>query len=306
MIKANGTLELSDTAVCIGNFDGVHLAHAELIKETVKKSGVSKSVVYTFFPHPNEVFGKKVEKITAERDKDDLIEALGADVLYKRNCDRNFLGMSAENFAKSVLKDELGARHVFVGYDFTFGRASEGNAEVLSVLGEKYGFSVTVLPELKIGSQAVKSTSVRRLIKEGNIKKANEMLGRAHFYSGTVEKCKMFGRTLGFPTANIYPDEGLVLPPYGVYAVRAEVDGTFYAGVANVGVNPTVESGNRAKIETNIFGFDKTIYGESIKIHFYEMIRAEKKFADANALALQMKIDAQAAKKIIDKTNDIW
>lgn len=309
MIKAFSDSVFSGTAVAIGNFDGVHMAHALLIKDAVRfaASKKLKSAVYTFYPHPSLFFGKSIKKITSEEDKDGIIEALGADILYKEHCDREFLSMSAEDFAAKVLKGRLGAKAVFVGYDFTFGRNSEGTAEDLKALGEKYGFSVTVMPKLQTKEGvAVKSTAVRELIEAGDMENAAKMLGRPHFYTGTVVKCKGLGKKIGFPTANIYPEEDLVLPPFGVYAVKASVGGEIYGGVANIGVNPTVENGSIPKIETHIFGFDKNIYSERIKISFLKMIRREQAFCDTSALSRQIKEDEEGVKKIIDKLKDIW
>ena len=308
MIRAFDGEEFSSSFVCIGNFDGVHLAHRELILNTVRQAKGEKltSIVYTFCPSPKEIFGAEVKKITSEEDKTKLIEKLGADVYYSQRCSMEFLRKSPEEFARDVLKIKLGAKKVFVGYDFTFGRDGKGTAKELSVLGEKYGFDVSVLPEIKIGGKAVKSTAVREYIKEGKIEQANEMLERAHSYSGRVFRAKMLGRTIGFPTANIYPEEGLILPPFGVYASKVLLEGDLYPGVSNIGINPTVENGEKPKIETNIMGFSGDIYGKNIKIYLYKMIRREKTFSGIDALSSQIKKDADEAKKIIDKTNDIW
>lgn len=308
MIRASDGEKFSSSAVCIGNFDGVHLAHAELIKSTVHaaKEEKLKSIVYTFCPHPSELFGIKTEKITSGEDKRELIKRLGADVYYCRKCTREFLKKSPEEFAREELIKNLGAKKVLVGYDFTFGRDGKGTAKDLISLGEKYGFSVSVLDEMRLGEKAVKSTAVREYIKEGKIEEANKMLGRAHFYSGEVFRAKMLGRTIGFPTANIYPEEDLVLPPFGVYASGVLLDGKIYPGVSNIGINPTVEHGDKPKIETNIMGFSGDIYGRMIKVFLYSMIRPERKFSGISDLSGQIKKDAEEAKKIIDKTDFIW
>lgn len=307
MEKAVSGSVFNDTAVCIGNFDGVHRAHRELIERTVSQSDGLKSLVYTFLPHPAEVFGNRLLKITTEDEKDALIEKSGADILYKEHCDRLFLAKSPEEYAKEVLKEQLGAKKVFVGYDFTFGKSSSGSAGDLKLLGEKYGFSVTVLPRFNAESgEAVKSSAVREYIALGDFDSANEMLGRAHSYSGIVMQCKMLGRRIGFPTANIYPEKELVLPPFGVYATIAKIGDRCYPSVSNVGINPTVEEGNIPKIETNIMGFDENIYGRRIKIEFYGMIRKEKKFKNLASLKNQIESDKITAKKIIDKKLNIW
>lgn len=155
MIRAFNGESFSKTAVCIGNFDGVHSAHEMLIGAAVRaaKKEHLKSAVYTFYPHPNEFFGNKQEKITSEEDKVQLIESLGADIYYRKSCDERFLSKSPEEFCKEELKERLGASKVFVGYDFTFGKNGSGNAEELSRLGEKFGFEVSVLPEIKLGGE---------------------------------------------------------------------------------------------------------------------------------------------------------
>lgn len=299
--------KFTDTAVCIGNFDGVHRAHAELIKKTVSEAKGLTSVVYTFFPHPCEVFGKELKKITSEAEKDKLIEALGADVLFRQRCDKSFLAESPEYFAEHVLFEELGAKKVFVGYDFTFGKNSSGNGETLKKLGEKFGFEVGILPEKKTSDGLpIKSSAVREYVEKGLLNKANEMLGRALSYSGEVFHGKKLGRQIGFPTANIYPDEGMVLLPYGVYATKILIDGKSYFGISNIGINPTVENGSRPKIETNIADFDGDIYGKRITVCFYEMIRKEEKFSNVSELTERIKSDCEKAKKIIDKTEDVW
>lgn len=307
MEKAVSGSVFNDTAVCIGNFDGVHRAHRKLIERTVSESEGLKSLVYTFLPHPAEVFGKEHLKITAEDEKDALIEKNGADILYKEHCDIAFLSKSPEEYAKEVLKNQLGAKKVFVGYDFTFGKNSSGTAEDLKLLGEKYGFSVTVLPRLCTEQgEAVKSSAVREYIARGDFYSANEMLGRAHSYSGIVMHCKMLGRKLGFPTANIIPQKGLVLPPFGVYASLAKIGDRSYPSVSNVGINPTVEQGNIPKIETYIMDFNEDIYGEGIKIEFFGMIRKEQKFKSLTSLKNQIRSDKETAKKIIDKKLNMW
>lgn len=303
---ASGSV-FKDTAICIGNFDGVHRAHQKLIERTVSESDGLKSLVYTFLPHPAEVFGNRLLKITTEDEKDALIEKTGADILYKEHSDRLFLAKSPEEYAKEVLRNQLGAKKVFVGFDFTFGKNSSGTSEDLKLLGEKYGFSVTVLPRLctKDG-EPIKSSAVREYIARGDFDSANEMLGRPHSYSGIVMHCKRLGRKLGFPTANICPEKELVLPPFGVYASLTKIGDRCYPSVSNVGINPTMEHGNIPKIETYIMDFNEEIYGEGIIIEFYGMIRREKKFSSLTSLKNQIEADKETAKKIIDKKHILW
>ncbi len=292
---------LENTSICIGNFDGVHKGHKELIEKTVSFTGDLKSVVYTFFPHPSYVFGDSLKKICSEEKKDELIKSAGADILYKEKCNREFLSMSPDDFAKNVIKERLGAKKVVVGYDFTFGKDSLGNSESLKKLGEKYGFEVYVLEPVKTSwGEEIKSSAIRKYINDGDFAKVYSMLGRAHSYEGVVESGKKLGRKLGFPTANIFCSDDMVLPEYGVYATVTKAGGKRFFSVSNVGINPTVETGNRVKIETYIQDFCEDIYGKSIEIEFYEKIRKEEKFESVELLREKIDKDVFLSRKILE------
>ncbi len=300
MEKIVAPKKLNNTSVAIGNFDGVHLAHQKLIEAADEEKGSLKSVVYTFYPYPSVFFGKEVPLIQTEKEKEEAVEKTGADILYIENCTEDFLKKSPECFAKEVLGDRLGAKKVFVGFDFTFGFKGEGRAKDLIALGKKYGFSVTVLPEIKDeAGRAIKSSAVREFIKNGEMEKAEKMLGRPYCCEGVVSHCKGLGKSLGFPTANIFPDKVKILPPFGVYAVKVHLDGEVYNAVANVGINPTVENEGKVKIEVNILDFSSDIYGKSIKIDFKGMIREEKRFGNLDDLKNQIEKDVINAKKCL-------
>ncbi len=292
--------KLNNTSVAIGNFDGVHLAHKELIKMAIAGKEDLKSVVYTFSPHPCTFFGKEVSLIQSEDEKREEIAKCGADILYIERCDMEFLSKSPYLFAKEVLKERLGAKKVFVGFDFTFGNKGEGKAEDLIKLGKELGFSVSVLPEIKgEDGKALKSSSVREYILKGKMREAEEILGRPYSFEGKVKHCKGLGKNLGFPTANIFPEKGKILPPFGVYWVKALIEDESFDAIANLGINPTVEEGNIPKLEVNILNFDKDIYGKSIKVAFKEMIRKEKKFKSPEELKAQIKKDVNNLKKCL-------
>lgn len=290
--------KFNNTAISIGNFDGVHLAHKMLIEKAAGEKELL-SVVYTFSPHPLKVLGKDVALITGREDKKRLIEGLGADILYTENATKDFLSMEREAFVKDILVGQFGVKKVFVGFDFTFGKGSLGTAEYLKDMGKKLGFEVFIMPRVKASGIIVSSSMARGFIKAGDFQNAAKILGRPHFYSGTVEKCKGLGKKMGFPTANIFPEADLLLPPFGVYAVRVKVDEKRYDGVCNVGVNPTVEHGTRPKMEVNIFDFDEDIYGKRIEIEFYGMIRSEKKFGSEKELKENIEKDVNNAKKCL-------
>ena len=299
MIKLNETEKLNNTSVCIGNFDGLHIAHQALINMANKEKGELKSVIYTFSPHPRKIFGKEHFSIQSDFEKAESLMTTGCDYLYIKETTMEFLSKSPEEFVKEELFSRLGAKKVFVGYDFKFGKNSGGDATLLSKLGEKYGFSVTVLSEIKKNDVPVKSSVIRGFIEDGDFENAALFLGRLHSYEGEVMHCKGLGKNLGFPTANIFPSEDKALPPFGVYAAKANVDGKIYDAVANVGLNPTVEHGNKPKIEIHLFDFNEDIYGKRIKISFFKIIRKEKKFANIDELKYQIEKDAKKAKKCL-------
>lgn len=288
---------LLDTAVCIGNFDGVHRAHRSLL-ETAQRSGLP-CTVYTFSPHPSVLLGHPSKRLITEEKKAALLETCGADILYTEPCTRAFLSQSPEDFAKEVLCRRLGARHVFVGFNFTFGQNGKAGPSDLAALGARLGFCVSVMPKMSEDGVTISSSAVRAAVAEGNFPLAAKLLGRAHSYDGCVLPGKALGRTFGYPTANLVPEEGLLLPPFGVYAVRVLLDGKMYGGVANVGVNPTVEQSGRTKIEAHLFDFNGNLYGKRIEIAFYGMIRREKTFPSPEALFAQIEKDAASAKKCL-------
>ena len=299
MIKLEESEKLNNTSVAIGNFDGVHIAHKALIEKADEEKAGLKSVIYTFAPHPKKVFGKDFSCIQNDEEKISELMSLKSDYLFVKKATREFFSKSPEEFVREELAGRLDAKKVFVGYDFRFGKNSEGDSDLLAKLGEKYGFEVEVFPELKLLNEAVKSSLIRKSITEGDFEKTTMLLGRPHSYQGVVMHCKGLGKSLGLPTANIFPDKDKVLPPFGVYAAEAEVEGKAYGAVVNVGVNPTVEDGDIPKMEVNILDFDKDIYGKRIKISFYKIIRTEKKFANIDELKCQIEKDVKNAKKCL-------
>ncbi len=299
MIRLNESGKLNNTSVCIGNFDGVHIAHRALIEKADEEKEGYKSVIYTFAPHPKKVFGRDFSCIQSDGEKISELMKMNSDYLFVKETSKEFFSESPEDFVSKELVSRLGAKKVFVGYDFKFGKNSAGDSELLIKLGKKYGFTVTVLPEFTLSGQPVKSSIVRRFIKEGDFDKTALFLGRAHSYEGEVVHCKGLGKSLGFPTANIFPDKDKVLPPFGVYAAIAEVEGISYGAVVNVGVNPTVENGDVPKMEVNILDFNEDIYGKRIKISFFKIIRTEKKFENIDELKCQIEKDVKNAKKCL-------
>ncbi len=286
-------MQTSKTAVALGFFDGVHIGHMSLINR-IKELEVEglKSCVYTFDKHPSEIFGHGVELICSFEDKIRLLETTGVSSVYVQKTDKYFLSLSPEEFVKNVLIDKLNAAHVVAGENFTFGKNKSGTADVLKKLCAEKGIECSIMPCKKIGETVVSSSETRKMIAAGNIRTANEFLGRKYGYSGVVKPGTQIGVKIGFPTANITPDERNVMPPNGVYASEAVVDGKTYKAITNIGIAPTFDK-TKKLIETNILDFDSDIYNKEICIFLADMIRPEKKFASAEDLSKQIEKDIE-------------
>ena len=287
------------SAVALGNFDGVHKAHAKLIKKTVaaaKKNNL-KSIVYTFEEHPSKIlFGESVKQIITNGQKRELIKNLGADEVFFEKTVPEVLNLSAEDFFVRLLCRRFNAKFVAAGYNYTFGKGAEGNAEVLRRLGEKYGVRVYIMPEERFDGGSISSSAVRAALLSGDIKTANSLLGYEYTVRGEVEHGKALGGRLGFKTANVLPSPDILLPENGVYKTKTCVRGRVYKSITNVGTNPTVEKAQR-RTETNIFDFDSDIYGETIDIVFLGKIRDEIKFDNVSELTAQIKKDKKIWKE---------
>ncbi|MEW6720507.1 MAG: bifunctional riboflavin kinase/FAD synthetase [Thermodesulfobacteriota bacterium] len=288
-----------DTSVTIGNFDGVHLGHRELIRRTLAHSREldALSAVITFSPHPIRFFspGARFYEITTIGEKAARMEELGIDVFVVESFDGEIGGMTPEEFARTILRDRMRARVVTVGYDFTFGKNRTGSPELLSRLGRELGFSVDIVPPLLRGGAIVSSSRIRELLLAGRVREAEELLCRPYKVAGRVIRGSARGRRLGFPTANVqYAQELIPLP--GVYVVDAEAGGRAYRGVANVGFNPTFGE-NSLGVEAHLFGFDGDLYGQEMTVWFRDRIRDERKFQTVEELVRQIAKDAEYARE---------
>lgn len=300
VIKAIKNIDITlDTAVTIGNFDGVHKGHQVLIKKTVdyaKKNGI-KSAVFTFLNHPiNYFIPEKVKNIFDEKEKQRLIESLGVDYLIDIPFDKAMTEISAEQFVSKILKEKIRANKVIVGHDFTFARNKEGNAEVLKEIGSEYGIDVEIVKPIKINGIRVSSTFIRELISDGKVDEIPEYLGTYYAIEGEIIHGKANGRKMGYPTANIRLKDKIITPKMGIYATRVLLDGKKYFGATNVGMNPTV-NGKELSIETNILDFNEDIYGKIVRVEFLEKIRDEKKFSSLDELKKQLDLDTGFVKE---------
>ncbi len=271
--------------VAIGTFDGVHRGHQAVIE--------GADTVLTFDPHPLEVLHpaalpKLIMPFTVKRD---VIDGLGVEELVVIPFDREFAARSAEDFIDHVLVETLGATRVSVGENFRFGAKAKGDPEMLSAREE---FETRVVPLVEVDGETVSSTRIRALVAAGDMEGARHCLGAPFMVEGTVVKGDQRGRELGFPTANIVPDDRLAIPGHGVYAAFA--DGV--PAAVNVGIRPTFESGRGVLIETYLIDREEDLYGRELRVAFVERLRGEKRFANVEDLIAQMHRDVEDAKRV--------
>lgn len=285
-----------NVVVTIGTFDGVHLGHKVIINQLKKAAQElgGESVLLTFFPHPRMVVfpdDNELKLLNTIEERKGLLEKAGIDHLIIHPFSKAFSRLTALEFVRDILVNRLNTKKVVIGYDHHFGRNREGSFEDLVEFGELYGFSVEEIPAQDIQQINVSSTKIRTSLLAGEIHAATQFLGYPYFINGTVVKGDKIGREIGFPTANIKPDETYkLIPKNGVYAVKVVVNKNEYDGMLNIGIRPTLKGKNET-IEVNIFDFDEEIYGQQIQIKFYERIRDEQPFEDLNELKNQLSID---------------
>lgn len=292
----NSKLNIEWTGIGLGNFDGLHIGHMTLINTLINQSQIDglKSIVYTFSSHPENIINKKLvtPMITDLNKKIQLLSQSNLDYLYFEKFDE-VSKMSPETFVKEVLVKKFNIRLVVVGFDYRFGFKGEGNTQLLIELGEIYGFKVIVITPVYLEDQIVSSTLIRKNIIDGDMGKVSRLLGREYSISGKVEEGKKIGRTIGFPTANIYPGDTIIVPKNGVYVTRSIVKGKLYNSMTNVGYNPTFVGQSFVSIETYIIDFNDDIYGENIEVFFVRRLREEKRFGNVNELINQIQKDVK-------------
>lgn len=305
VIKELKKIDYPNPVITIGNFDGVHIGHQKIFDFVKKKAKQisGTSVVITFNPHPIKVLYKEhpLKLITTNEDKIKLIEKCGIDITISIPFTHEFAQIEAEDFVKNILIEKFNAKWIVVGYDYRFGKGRKGDKELLKKLGKTYGFKVTVLKAYKKRGKILSSTAVRNALFEGNIKEANQFLGRAYHVDGEVIKGMGRGSSvLGYPTANFVPKQEII-PKQGVYAVKVTIPNLkTFNGVANIGKNPTFGNINMS-YEVHILDFKGNLLGKTIRIHFIERIRDEKKFGSPQELKENIAHDIEIAKKIFKK-----
>lgn len=299
--------KLENAIVTIGTFDGVHLGHRKIISRLVEEAKRlnGESVILTFFPHPRMILhpeDQSLKLITTIEEKTEHIEALGVDHLIITPFTRDFSNLSPDDYVSQILVDKIGTKKIIIGYDHHFGKDREGNFSILESLGPQYNFTVEEITEQDIHDVAVSSTKVRQSLSLGDVGTARDFLGYPFQLTGQVIKGDQIGRTIGYPTANIYVEESYkLIPADGIYAVLVEElpsTGALLKGMGYIGNRPTVNGMSR-NIEINIFDFDKDIYGQNIRIHFIDFIREDLKFHSMQKLTAQIAADKLAVENIL-------
>lgn len=284
----------------IGNFDGVHIGHRELLKK-IKAECRSKNllfVVVTFVPHPQKILQPEKERflINSYQQRRDLLEQLEVDVLIEMNFTRDFSTLKAEEFISEYLLSYPNLKDFYLGYDFAFGANKEGGYDLVNSICHPQGVEVQIQPKYEFQGEVVSSSLIRERLLSGKIDIVEKILQRPFYLEGVVIKGEGRGKKIGYPTANIQVSSDLIVPQKGVYVTKTIYKGMTYQSVTNIGNNPTFKEGNQLHIETNLFDFNSDIYGEVLDIHFLHKIRDEKKFPTVNDLIAQIKMDVKTAK----------
>lgn len=303
--ESDGSEALNPQVLAIGEFDGVHLGHQEVIKRAVATAGRLRipASVMTFHPHPKEVLGqqKYAELLTPIEFKKSVLSQMGVDTMYLVAFNSDLMKVSPEQFVEQMLIP-MKVNTVIVGFDFTFGYRGAGTPDTLCGLA-KGRFAVEIIRPYHQDGVKVSSTLVREHLNEARIEKANALLDRPYTVNGTVVTGDGRGSTIGFPTANIQLSESFVIPALGVYAVKVTVDGETYNAVMNVGKKPTfVDHLDRPTLEAHLFDFSRKIYGSPVTVQFVSYIRPERKFGSVDELIAQIRRDADQARSILSES----
>ncbi len=298
------------SVITFGNFDGLHLGHRNLLQE-VTLSALNlrlPSVVFTFKPHPRIVLNPDLpfHRMFDHDDQFEVLKSLGLNILFEEKFTRELAEISARDFFIRYVIGIFKAKHVVVGYDFSFGNKREGNLDFLKKLCDEFGIQLTVKQSYSIEGQIVSSSTIRRFLQHGEVHRAQVFLGRKYYLRGIIQKAFQRGRQIGIPTANIHPDISF-LPRQGVYFTYSHLQGRTYESITNIGFNPTFQTRNpddigQLKVETHIFNFDKDVYGEKFMVELAHFCRDEIKFSSLDHLKEQIHKDIQQAKDFFANT----
>jgi riboflavin kinase / FMN adenylyltransferase len=291
----------ADTVVTVGSFDGLHRGHQKLFRELIaraKAQGMLSAAV-TFYPHPRIVLRPDVQPVylTTDAERARILDALGLDLLVLIAFTPELAATPAEGFVRRLV-EELQMRELWVGPGFALGRGREGEIPALTRLGETLGYTVETVTPMYDNGEPISSTRIRSLLADGHVDRAAELLGRYYALSGTVLHGAERGRRLGFRTANLRVPIERAAPADGVYAVWAIVDDERHPGVANIGIRPSFDAGERL-LETHLIGFEDDLYDRHLRIEFVRFLRGEQRFESGAALSAQVQEDIRVAARIL-------
>jgi riboflavin kinase/FMN adenylyltransferase len=297
-------LRWSHPVLALGNFDGVHRGHRKIldrVRRVASERGAT-SVVMTFDPHPPRIVrpDKAPPLLMTTAQRLEAIETTGVQGTAIVRFTSELSKWDPETFVQTVLVDWLRVSEVWVGANFLFGRDRAGTFTLLRSLGARFGFNAEKIDPVRYKDFVVSSTRVRRLINEARVDEAGALLGHQYFVDGTVVQGDQRGRTIGFPTANLSTENEL-LPPHGVYATTATVEGLVYPSVTNIGVRPTVDQSGRVSIETHLFNVDRNLYGARMRVGFVQRLRDERTFESLDALKTQIQADCDRARVLFER-----
>ncbi len=302
-IAGETEFKITNSAVSLGKFDGIHLGHQLLLNKVLelKKQGL-QAVMFTFLYNPRNLFSdKEIELIYTEEEKKYILEQNGFDVLVSYPFTKETASMEPVDFIKEVLLERLDAKVIVVGADYCFGHNRRGNVDLLREKSQEYGYELIVFDKMKIEDQVISSSYIRSKIAEGDMELVTKLLGRPFSIIGEVKHGRKIGRTIGFPTVNLIPPSSKLLPPDGVYASMTSINGIKYPGLTNIGFNPTVGTTPEKRVETYIFDFESDLYGATIEVSLYAFERPEMSFQSVEALKIQMSQDIIYGRKYFSK-----
>ena len=296
---------LNKAVVTIGAFDGVHIGHKKILNRLTELSSLvnGESVLITFWPHPRFVLKKDAEPIgllNTLEEKIHLLDTYHIDHLLILNFNEEFSKLTADDFIEKILIKAIGTRFLVLGYDHRFGNNREGSIDYLNLHKDRFGIESIEIPKQEIESLTISSTLIRKALLNGDSTVANKNLGYPYLLRGFVIEGNKLGRTIGFPTANIFiEDQDKLIPKNGVYAVYVYIEGERYKGMLNIGVRPTINNDKRRTIEVHIFDFNEDIYGKTVRLELLTFMREEAKFEGLDALILQLKKDEVTSRALL-------
>ncbi|MCX5817408.1 MAG: bifunctional riboflavin kinase/FAD synthetase [Proteobacteria bacterium] len=299
----NHVEKFPNPVLTIGNYDGIHIGHKKIIERVKEEARLINGtpMLMTFYPHPVSVVrpDKILCLITPLNVRKRLIEENGIDVLLVLPFNEEFRLLTPQEFVENILVNKLGIKGLIVGYDFKFGRGGKGDTELLKQLSGTYGFFFEVVEAITLDGEKIGSNRIRKLIMEGDVKKAERFLGRPHMIEGKVAHGDGRGKGIGFPTINLKTDYELI-PKDGVYISEVEINGKMLPSVTNIGYNPTFDV-KKLSVETHILDYSGDLYGADLTLYFHERIRGEIKFDGVEALKSQIDMDIKIAKEYFHK-----